>query len=161
LAARSTQILNQEPCQKAMRSEGTGATCSADTWGIAPWPSLVLSTPGYSAAPSQLTRRERGLEGANHVKIMPALPRHCKVWSVSQCQNASPACTLEGRQALTQGAIIARVFACWTCAVEVHLADTADVVFGDIPSPGRDGVPLFDPDLHLGGCEDRRRNEAV
>ena len=74
---------NSKPpsCQKGVRSEGTDATCSAGTWGIAPWRSLVLSTPGCSAAPSQLRGVKKRLDGANHVKIMPAFPRHLKVWS--------------------------------------------------------------------------------
>ena len=58
---------------------------------------------------------------------------------------------IDACRALTEGAVIAGVFACWTCAVKVYLADTADIVFGDIPPPGRDGVPLLDRDLHLGG----------
>lgn len=51
-------------------------------------------------------------------------------------------------QALTQAAIVARVFARRTRAVEVDLADATDVVLWDIPSPGRDRVPLLDSDLH-------------
>ena len=35
----------------------------------------------------------------------------------------------------------------------MHLADTADVVLGDVPAPGRDGVPLVDRDLHRGRGE--------
>jgi hypothetical protein len=53
--------------------------------------------------------------------------------------------------ALTERAVIAGVFACRACAVKVDLADTADIVFWDIPPPGRDGVPLLDCDLHPGG----------
>ena len=52
--------------------------------------------------------------------------------------------------ALTQGTIVAGIFACWTCAIKMDLADPADIVFGNVPPPGRDGVPLFDLDLHWG-----------
>jgi hypothetical protein len=48
----------------------------------------------------------------------------------------------------TQTAIVAWVFACWTCAIEMDLADTTNVVVGDIPSPRRHCVPLLDFDLH-------------
>lgn len=49
----------------------------------------------------------------------------------------------------TQAAIIAWVFASRTSAVEMDLADTTDVVVGDIPSPCRHRVPLLDLDLHV------------
>jgi hypothetical protein len=51
--------------------------------------------------------------------------------------------------ALTQDAIISGVFACWTCTIEVDLADAADVVVGNIPSPCSYGIPFPDLDLHL------------
>ena len=53
-------------------------------------------------------------------------------------------------RALTQGTVVAGIFASWACAVEMDLADAADIVFGYVPPPGRDGVPLFDLDLHWG-----------
>lgn len=49
---------------------------------------------------------------------------------------------------LTKTAVVAWVFASRACAVKVNLADAADVVFGDIPLPCRDGVPLLDGDFH-------------
>jgi len=51
---------------------------------------------------------------------------------------------------LTQAAVVARVFAGRTRPIKVDLADAADVVFRDVPSPGGDGVPLLDGDLHEG-----------
>ena len=48
----------------------------------------------------------------------------------------------------TEAAFISGKPAGWACAVEVDLADAADVVLGYVPSPGRHGVPLLDPDLH-------------
>lgn len=50
---------------------------------------------------------------------------------------------------LTQAALVARIFASRACAIKVDLADAADIVFREIPSPSRDGVPLFDLDLHF------------
>jgi hypothetical protein len=34
----------------------------------------------------------------------------------------------------------------------MYLADSADVVVGDVPSPGGYGIPLLDLDLHLENC---------
>lgn len=51
--------------------------------------------------------------------------------------------------ALTQWAVVAGVFACGTCPIKVDLTDATNIVFGNVPSPGRDRVPLFDLDLHL------------
>lgn len=51
-----------------------------------------------------------------------------------------------------QAAIISRVFARRTCTIEMHLADTADVVVGNVPSPGRYCIPLLDLDFHLEIC---------
>jgi hypothetical protein len=51
--------------------------------------------------------------------------------------------------ALTQGTIISGVFACWTCTIEVDLADAADVVVGDIPLPNSYRIPCYELDLHL------------
>ena len=49
---------------------------------------------------------------------------------------------------LTQGAVVTRIFACRTCPVELNATDSADFVFGHIPSPRSDAVPFFDLDLH-------------
>ncbi len=51
---------------------------------------------------------------------------------------------------LTKTAVVAWVFASRTRPVEVHLADAANIVFGDVPPPRRDRVPLCDSDLHVG-----------
>lgn len=48
----------------------------------------------------------------------------------------------------TETAVIAGVFAARTSAIKVDLADTADIVLGDIPPPGCDGVPSGNLDLH-------------
>jgi hypothetical protein len=48
----------------------------------------------------------------------------------------------------TQAAIITWVFARRTCTIEMHLANTTDIVVWDVPSPCRDRVPLADFDLH-------------
>lgn len=50
--------------------------------------------------------------------------------------------------ALTETAVVTWIFAGRTGAVKVNLADTTDVVLGDIPSPSRDSVPVCDGDLH-------------
>ena len=34
----------------------------------------------------------------------------------------------------------------------MYLADTADVVVGNVPSPGRYRIPLLDLDFHLDIC---------
>lgn len=49
----------------------------------------------------------------------------------------------------TQAAVIAWVFACRACAVEMNLTDTADIIVGDVPSPCSYRVPLPDCDLHV------------
>lgn len=74
---------------------------------------------------------------------MPALPRHCGLWSVkslSTCRLYAP----------TKRAIVAGVFAGWACPIKVDLADATNIVFGNVPAPGRDGVPLLDLDFHFG-----------
>jgi len=63
-----------------------------------------------------------------HVKVMPTLPRK-------------------------QAAVISRIFARRTGAVKVHLADAADVVLGDIPTPGGHRVPSSDLNLHAGDAD--------
>jgi hypothetical protein len=50
----------------------------------------------------------------------------------------------------TKAAVIPRVFAAGARSVEVDLTNATNVVFGEVPSPGRHGVPLLDLDLHCG-----------
>jgi hypothetical protein len=52
---------------------------------------------------------------------------------------------------LTQTAVIPGVFAGGTGAVEMNLANTADIVVWYIPPPGSYRVPFGDLDLHCGG----------
>lgn len=52
---------------------------------------------------------------------------------------------------LTQGTVIPRELARWTGTVELDATDPTDVVVGHVPTPGSDGIPLFDGDLH-GSC---------
>jgi hypothetical protein len=49
----------------------------------------------------------------------------------------------------TQAAVIAWVFACRACAIEMNLTDTADIIVGDVPSPCSYRMPLPDCDLHV------------
>jgi hypothetical protein len=58
--------------------------------------------------------------------------------------------TVVGTRRLTERAVIARKFAGWTGAIELNATDTADFIFGHIPVPGRDGVPFFQRNLHVG-----------
>lgn len=51
---------------------------------------------------------------------------------------------------LTQAAVVAGILAGWTCPVKVDLTDAADVVLGNVPSPGRDRVPLLNFHFHDG-----------
>ena len=53
-------------------------------------------------------------------------------------------------KAHTQTAIITWVFTRRTCAIEMNLADTTNIVIWDIPSPRCHGVPFLDFDLHSG-----------
>ena len=55
---------------------------------------------------------------------------------------------MQKKRMLTEAAVVAGILARRTGPVEVDLADTADIVFGEIPSPRRDGVPLLDLDFH-------------
>lgn len=55
---------------------------------------------------------------------------------------------ISGKQ-LTQGAIVARVFAGGTCAVELDAAYAADIILGHVPSPRGHRVPFFDGDFHV------------
>lgn len=143
---------NSKPSQgqRGIRSMGMGGTCSAGTWDIGPWPSLVLSTRGCSAGES-ISRRvsKRGARFQHH-KPCGNCARTCQILQllVSKVLLQHAMVCL---RALTQGTIVAWIFACRTCAIKMDLADAADVVFGNVPPPGRDGVPLFDLDLHLGG----------
>lgn len=77
------------------------------------------------------------------MEVVAALARHW-MWSVIETSR-------QENGHLTKAAVIARVFACWACAVKVDLADAADVVLGDIPPPRRDGVPAGNLDLHDAG----------
>lgn len=43
----------------------------------------------------------------------------------------------------------------------MYLADTADVVVGDIPSPGSHRVPFLDPDFHCGDFWDTENKLVV
>jgi hypothetical protein len=49
---------------------------------------------------------------------------------------------------LTKGTFFPWISTLRTSAVVRIPTDSADVVFGHIPVPGRDGVPLFDNDAH-------------
>lgn len=57
---------------------------------------------------------------------------------------------------LTDAAVVAGISAGRTRPIEVDLANATDVVFGNVPPPGRDGVPLLDLDLHLDGQGQKR-----
>jgi hypothetical protein len=54
---------------------------------------------------------------------------------------------------LTQRAFIARELALGAGAVIRISADTADIVIGHIPTPGRDGIPFSYRDLHCVALE--------
>lgn len=71
-------------------------------------------------------------------------------WSLS----VSESCEEEGP--LTERAVISRVFARWTRAVVGVSTDAAHVVFWHVPSPGCDGLPGLDRDLHRRGMEVNR-----
>jgi hypothetical protein len=49
---------------------------------------------------------------------------------------------------LTKSAVVAREFASRTGSIELNAADTADFILGHVPSPGSDGMPCLDGDLH-------------
>lgn len=51
---------------------------------------------------------------------------------------------------LTQSTIVPGILASRTGAVELDPTDAAHLVFGHVPSPRRDGVPLLDSDFHGG-----------
>jgi hypothetical protein len=53
-----------------------------------------------------------------------------------------------GNRALTQGAIITRIFASGTSAIKMDLADATHVVLRDVPAPSCYGLPLFNRDFH-------------
>lgn len=55
---------------------------------------------------------------------------------------------LRAKRVLTEAAVVAWVFAGGTRAVEIDLADTAHIIFGDVPSPGSDRIPFLNLDLH-------------
>jgi hypothetical protein len=92
--------------------------------------------------PSAPVPASHNSNSTNHMKVMSAFARDYSAWSAIK----------RGRTRVeehTQAAIISWILARWTCAIEVYLADSADVVVGDIPSPCRYRVPLPDLDLHL------------
>ena len=72
---------NSKPSQgqKGVRSRGISGTCSAGTWDIGPWPSLVLSTQGCSARES-ISRRvsKRGARFQHH-KPCGSCARTCQI----------------------------------------------------------------------------------
>jgi hypothetical protein len=78
----------------------------------------------------------------DHMEVVPAFARD---WSCVRFEKSRR--RKEG--ARTQDAIISGVFASRTCTIKVDLADTADVVVGDIPSPSSYRIPFPDLDLHL------------
>lgn len=82
----------------------------------------------------------------NHVKTMAAFSRYYQ----EQLARHFIATTLREieRGILTKATVVAGILARRTRPVKVHLTDTADVVFGDIPLPCGDGIPLFDGDFH-------------
>jgi len=95
----------------------------------------------------------------DHVKAVPTLARDCYTLSVLELR-------LSINIELTQTTIISWVFACWTCAVEMDLADTTDIVVGDVPSPCRYRVPSLDFDLHvscigLPNCDPTAQRSAI
>lgn len=51
---------------------------------------------------------------------------------------------------LTQAAVVAWVFACWTGAIKMDLTNATHVVFRNIPPPRSNRVPLLYGDLHTG-----------
>lgn len=57
--------------------------------------------------------------------------------------------TRTGGGGQTQRTIIPGKPAIRTGPIELHATNTAHVVFGDVPAPGRDGVPDFDFDFHF------------
>jgi hypothetical protein len=69
---------------------------------------------------------------------------------------------------LTQAAVISRISTGRTRSVKMHLADTADIILVNIPSPGGHSVPLLDGHLHrvqslrvsVTQVAGERRNEA-
>ena len=65
------------------------------------------------------------------------------------------------RAAHTQATIIAWVFASRTCAIEMYLTDTADVVVGDVPSPCCDCVPLEDFGFHFSSLREYWRSNSM
>jgi hypothetical protein len=52
---------------------------------------------------------------------------------------------------LTKATVVTGIFTGGTGSIEMNLADTTDIVFGKIPSPSRNSIPLRDLDLHC--CE--------
>jgi hypothetical protein len=98
----------------------------------------------------QSAKRARRAQDPHHVKVVSALPRHCKLLTRHSKGQTPPRQSMT----LTEAAVIAWVFARRTRAIKVDLADAAHIVFGYVPSPGSDGIPLRYLDFHSAG---RRR----
>lgn len=45
--------------------------------------------------------------------------------------------------------VVSGILARRACRVELHAADSTQVVLGHVPAPGRNGVPLLDGDFHV------------
>lgn len=124
-----------------------------DTWDTGLWQSPALSTRGYSAGVlvNKTAWEEKQWKGNNN-KPCESCDRICQTLE-THAPHGQLDISCHGRTALgcrlTQAAFVARIFASRTCAIKVDLADAADIVFREIPSPSRDGVPLFDFDLHV------------
>lgn len=115
--------------------------------------SYILTLPTHWTLPPRRILLDP-FDDAVHVEIVPALSRHYRRGSGQQ----KKVCNSQHLLRLTQAALIAGEFASGACPVEVHLANTADVVVGNVPPPGGYGVPLLDVDFHavganLVGCE--------
>jgi hypothetical protein len=60
----------------------------------------------------------------------------------------------------TQTAVISGIFASRASAIEVYLADTTNIVVGDIPSPCSHRVPCLDSDLHVDGSRGMKTGDV-
>lgn len=78
----------------------------------------------------------------HHMEIVPAFARYCR--------NKVSNVFVDLAKELTQAAIISWVFARRTCAIEMYLADTTNIVIRNIPSPCSYRVPFDNLDLHFG-----------
>jgi hypothetical protein len=57
-------------------------------------------------------------------------------------------CELKSKTKRTQLAVITGILACGTCAIEMHLTDTTDIVLRDVPSPCSYSIPFPDCYFH-------------